>query len=391
MPLIQSKSKKALQENIEAEMSSGKPQAQSIAIAYDVKRRNSKKKRMKDGGILEKIGDTYKKVIDTTSKYHNAPDRQPYPDAKPPPKKEDPDPRKRPPKQIFAKGGYVNDSAKTEQRPMPDERDQDAKMVSRNSGKKAPGEDSWSDDPTVRQAQKLSITKLSQPKIVGSDAFSVRRRDQREENNNQMEAFPPETDRAQPQQSYDEVGAQDTGSDVSDMEDQHNNGRPPYNMAIEHEYAQDIAKANMKKEQSYAMGGVVAGQPEEEADMEHEDSVAAAIMARRDKMKSMHSDSDEDRMVMMARGGEIHSHDSIYSDDSSQADLSRNADEDANEEDQLSFNALRKENYSESEGLEQLDSPMDSNEQDDDIESDKHDMVSQIRSKMNKQRQFKVR
>jgi hypothetical protein len=83
----------------------------------------------------------------------------------------------------------------------------------------------------------------------------------------------------------------------------------------------------------------------------------------------------------MAEGG-ILSHDSIYSDDSDQADLSRNADEDANEEDQLSYNALRKENYSESEGLRKLDSPMDSNEHGHEIDEDEHDMVDKIMRKM---------
>jgi hypothetical protein len=83
----------------------------------------------------------------------------------------------------------------------------------------------------------------------------------------------------------------------------------------------------------------------------------------------------------------IKSHDSIYSDDSDQADLSRNADEDANEEDQLSFNALRKENYSESAGLRQLDNPKDSGQKGDSEErdsEDRNDMISSIRKKMNK-------
>lgn len=40
MPLIQSGSKKAMSKNIEREMHAGKPQKQSIAIAYAVKRKN---------------------------------------------------------------------------------------------------------------------------------------------------------------------------------------------------------------------------------------------------------------------------------------------------------------------------------------------------------------
>jgi len=91
----------------------------------------------------------------------------------------------------------------------------------------------------------------------------------------------------------------------------------------------------------------------------------------------------------MAEGVDIHSHDSIYSDDSDIADVSRNADEDANEEDQLSFDALRKENYSESEGLRQLDQPEDSNLTDDPREAseeNEHDgsLVGKIRKKMMK-------
>ena len=39
MPLIKSKSKKAFSENIRREMEAGKPQKQSVAIAYSVKRK----------------------------------------------------------------------------------------------------------------------------------------------------------------------------------------------------------------------------------------------------------------------------------------------------------------------------------------------------------------
>lgn len=297
---------------------------------------------------------------------------------------------KRKPKKKMAEGGKVkNESAKSEARPMPEHTDDDAKMVGRNSGNKAPKNDRVSDDPTVKQAQKRSPTPLSQPKMVGSDAFSVRNRDQHEENANQMAAFPPQTDRAQPQPRYNEIDAQKSGPKVPDMAAQHNNGRQPYIKAIEDQYAQDIANANMRKEQSYAAGGMVesgspdmdfhdGGSVDEEREEMHDASVAAAIMSRKERKK-------------YAEGGEIHSHPSIYSDDSDQADLSRNADEDANEEDQLSFNALRKENYSESEGLELMDSPGDSNEHGDareDAESDKHDKISKMRSRMNAKRQF---
>lgn len=48
MPLIQSKSPKAFQKNVKAEISAGKPQKQAVAIAYDVQRRAKKA----DGGGL---------------------------------------------------------------------------------------------------------------------------------------------------------------------------------------------------------------------------------------------------------------------------------------------------------------------------------------------------
>lgn len=52
MPLIKSKSKKVMSENIKSEMDAGKPQKQSIAIAYDIMRR-ARRKKMSLGGQVE--------------------------------------------------------------------------------------------------------------------------------------------------------------------------------------------------------------------------------------------------------------------------------------------------------------------------------------------------
>lgn len=52
MPLIQGKSKKAFKENVSTEMDAGKPQKQSLAIAFSVQRKN-KKKKMALGGAVE--------------------------------------------------------------------------------------------------------------------------------------------------------------------------------------------------------------------------------------------------------------------------------------------------------------------------------------------------
>lgn len=44
MPLVKSKSKKAMGTNIKREMAAGKPQKQAIAIAYSVARKAKRKK-----------------------------------------------------------------------------------------------------------------------------------------------------------------------------------------------------------------------------------------------------------------------------------------------------------------------------------------------------------
>lgn len=62
MPLIQSRSKKAMSKNIEAEMDAGKPQKQSIAIAYSVQKKN-KAKKMAQGGMAEEPKDTVGSII----------------------------------------------------------------------------------------------------------------------------------------------------------------------------------------------------------------------------------------------------------------------------------------------------------------------------------------
>lgn len=51
MPLIHGKSKKAFSKNVEAEMDAGKPQKQSLAIAYSIKRQAAKRKMAKGGMV----------------------------------------------------------------------------------------------------------------------------------------------------------------------------------------------------------------------------------------------------------------------------------------------------------------------------------------------------
>lgn len=354
MPLIKSKSKKAFEHNIKAEMEAGKPQKQSIAIAYSMK----KKAKKASGGTVESGSPTMN----------------------------------------MAEGGSI--SASNERRPMPDNRYDDSAMASRNSSKKAPSQDSWTDTPTERQARandSRAMKKIKHPKMVPSSVINARLRDQEDD---LQDSAAPASPSEQPNSSYNEEDADRQGPAVPDMQREHSNHRKPYakggsiNGEVSFESAEEDHDPNMSPiresymsppEDEYMAGHFAEGgsidhemmdQPEEEEDIDHSASVASAIMARR----------------RLARGGEIMeeadpilSHDSIYSDDSSQADLSRNADEDANEEDQLSFNALRKENYDESSALRQADHPMDSNmksPEHDEMDVNDRSVVGSIRRKM---------
>jgi hypothetical protein len=402
MPLIKSKSPKAFSKNVEIEMNTGKPQKQALAIAYSVKRKAKKA----SGGTVK-----------SGSKDMN-----------------------------MAEGGQISISAKDEKRPMPDNTYGDSSQTQFNKNKKAPSQDSWTSSVTVKQAQKPSLTKLSQPKIVGSDAFSVRNRDMDEDEKDLMAKIPPQTDKAQPDVRDNEEDAKKMGKSP-DMSKSHTSSKA-YAKGGKINNFESMDEAEEDKEPSIspldglddeetpavdefmsknmapmlAKGGHIDEMEDNYADDGDEDSIAAAVMARRNRMHDeinsgsydldsavSHADGgilkhrnrmhdeidsgsyDEDLAASHADGG-ILSHDSIYSDDSDQADLSRNADEDANEEDQLSFNALRKENYSETEGLDDLgDQPHDSNLKGDDKEDsehDKHDMVESIRKKMKSKRQF---
>lgn len=333
MPLMKKKSKAAFEHNIKAEMEAGKPQKQSLAIAYSVKRKA--KKAM--GG------------------------------------------------KMYAEGGSIKD----EKRPMPDQEHNDKAEAQRNSGDKAPGQDSWTSRPDIKQSQKGKTSPLKHPKMVPQSAYSVRLRDQ--EDDLEMSAAPA-SDKEQPPREDDEMGADRQGPKVPDMQKQHDNGRKAYakggmindevsmkdaeeDMA-EHPAGLESDDDQMSPPEGEFMAGHFAdgGMVDNEEELEHAASIAAAIMMKMRKK--------------MAEGGPINGEDSIYAHpDEDQADLSRNAEEDANMEDQSSFDALRKENYSESEGLEALDQPHDSNLHGDPHEDDEEnihdgDIVSAIRSKM---------
>lgn len=334
-------------------MSAGKPKDQSLAIAYSVKRKASKKK--------------------------------------------------------MAQGGQVPPSAKTESRPSPDQRGEE---TARNSGNKPAHMDSVTSRPDIMQSQRGPKTqRIKHPTMAQSPVFKVKLRDQEDDlqDSSSVNNGPQE----QPPHDDNEMGPDRHGPKVPDMQREHSNGHKAYakggmiNEEVPMEEAEELGNNGEPKdpedsdmdELRPSQEDYMSGHEEMLADggevgMDHQDSIAAAIMARRDRL---HDEIDSgahdlDEAVKMAEGGEINGMDSIDThEEADQADLRRNAEEDANMEDQTSFNALRKENYSESEGLDELDNPSDSGQRSHRIDKDDHDMVDKIRRGMSAKRQFKAR
>jgi len=330
MPLMPGKSRKAFNHNVKVEMEAGKPQKQALAIAYHQKR-----------------------------------------------------------KKKYAKGGPIkNESAASEARPMPSERDKDSRMVARNDHKKPLVESDMTSRPDIKQARKgLKTTPIKHPKMVPSTGFTAKLRSQEDD---QMESMRPNNGaQRQPSEMYDEAGADRKGpvpptqkkfakggkiNEAVSFEDaEDDNAEHPDDLEMDDDQMRPDEDDYMsdQDEAMYADGGLVDEEREEMEDA----SIAAACMSKR----------------RMARGGKILSEDSMESDDSDQADLENNAIESANMEDKASFDALRKELYSESDALDDLDQPEDSNmkghprESEDDFENDHdEDLVSAIRRKMKK-------
>jgi hypothetical protein len=419
MPLIKGKSDKAFTKNIKTEIAHGKPQKQAVAIAYATRRAAAKKA---SGGTVK----SGSRDMD------------------------------------MAEGGMINKddvvSAANEKRPMPENRYNDSKNVSENSGKKTLKDSGWTDNPTVRQAQANDIRgrtqKVKHPKMVPQSTYSTRLRDEEDDlqssaapaspeeqpsawhdeedakkrgegpekqtahstgrevmakggkveaddydkpdpnaaTDSKMHLTPSESDGEAYADAHEEEHQEQTSGDP-DMESPHNQYQSkPYDGTEDADKPSDEEYDTSRQAHAYAEGGGVQPEPEEEE--EHHDSIAAAIMARRDRMMKdedgMSGSSDEDAAMNYARGGEITeerghilSEGATDSDDSDTADLRRNAEEDQNHEDQLSFHALEKENYSESEGLDDLTyDPKYPEDSEEDSRSDAHDMVDSIRRKM---------
>lgn len=328
MPLIRSKSKKAFEENMKAEMQAGKPQNQALAIAYDMKRRAGKRKMAEGGDVksseiqavrnkeaLRRISDKGGKGVHPESysreeSHSDVGNHLKQINSKMAPKHKE---------KIIAQAKEEHKRVLSELKAM----------------------------PKPKLAEGGMIKSKMQPRMAESSIIKPRLRsdiDQeamRQHEEHMMRSMQPE-DHEQ----------------TSDAQEEQ----------IEHDIQDDQAEM-------LARGGeveMIDEQPMEEEQEEHHNSIAAAIMSRRKRM---------------AEGGLMHEGDEMLKE--GEVDLDDNGREIPNQ-----FY-----HQNEDEALEQnldhdimdMDQPMDSNEHGDDIDSDKHDMISQIRSKMNRQRQFKVK
>lgn len=242
MPLIKSKSKQAFKENIKAEMDSGKPMNQSLAIAYDVKRR-SKKPKMADGGLLDK-------VVKATSDYYNAKDPTPT-------KKPEQDPRT-----IKPVGPAEKSSSYAEGGPV----------------------------------MKQKFTKLKYPSMTQSPVFSVKLRNEEDDTEASMPPMKHEgmsEDKGPSKEAYDDKDAAKPRFAKGGMiNEEVSMDRAEEDQVVHPEGLEedDDMKSPAQSEymaDHFAEGGMAHEmdmQPEPEEEEEHHDSLAAAIMAKRRRM-----------------------------------------------------------------------------------------------------------
>lgn len=256
----------------------------------------------------------------------------------------------------MAKGGEVK-SASNEARPMPSERAADSTMVSQNQ-------------PRGQSIPRPRIEAKSGPSMVKSTGFTSRLRDE----NDIMSSMPPKKytgmseDKGPAEDEYMSQKFAKGGmvNDVLSIEeaDQDNVQHPD---GLEETDSSMSPAKDEYMAQKFAEGG--------EVEMDHEDSIAAAIMAREARQMKLDSDSAIDHEMMMADGGMV--------------DIDSNGEEQPNMYYSRNKEVL-KENYDSD--MDDVSQPMDSNEHGHELsDEDAHDMVSKIRSMMNKQRQFKVK
>lgn len=283
MPLKQSPSKKAFSKNVKMEMHAGKPQDQSLAIAYSIKRKNARKK-MADGGDVSEEKPLKIELMEDQS----------------------------------------------EKRPLIIEPADEDEMSASDSAMKR-----------RKMAYGGKAEDTNEPSVPMRKADNMRL----------------------PEDDY--MSEEMAPGGMSDMEE--SDKRLP-----EDEYMSEYATGR----RPMAYGGKAEDTNEPGVPVRKPDDMR---LPKDEYMDDQFDDADsvypmslsEEAMHRrkMADGGSV--------------DLDENAQEEPNNEDDMSFEALKKENYSEDAGLDHMDSPVDSNLRGHDLpDEDSHDMVDQMRSKV---------
>ncbi len=337
MPLIKSGSKKAFQKNVKAEMEAhpgADHRAQNLAIAYSIKRKNRKK--MADGGKVQSdMSGGQKRGPEGYPKYQEQAQNE--------------------------KGVHTPVSGVTQFPGGKGTSEAGDMAKERYAGK--PMKELVEHSKNLHKKKLHEMRSMKKPNLY-AEGGDVEDQDEIEQNDHAHE---------------DMVNAK---HEIRPMPDESDHESDDYDKAMErrnssrHSIADqdwsDRGRGQASEESHYEMKKpkIADGDPMQEHLYEEEDDlidhdapgteIVDAIMRKRQKYAS---------------GGEV--------------DLSRNADEDPNMEDQLSYEALKKENYSESEGLAQLNQPEDSNEHGHDMrDEDSFDMIEKMRRKIKSKRGF---
>lgn len=358
-PLKQNSSKKAFESNLKREIGEGKPKDQGLAISYAIQKRNKAKKKMADGGTVDKpksstdLGGELNSAFSKASKPKPAP--SPTPDQ-------------------YAAGGEVRAATS---RPSADSArgPRSMKMMKR-----------MADGGIVENEYGLDML----------DAHST-------EHDQEVRAASERPDA----DDGDDAHSKAMLEGASTMDGQELDARKERMSGIDSEM--DSRSQAMRRGSSYEHGGEIdwaANEPDADNEetsrsenMLDSHETMSAQEKRAGSMDASADDEDSREMQMLAEGGKA----SLFGNDMSskirdrmarkrfadggQVDLSRNADEDLNNEDQMSFEVARKENYSESAGLDQLDQPEDSNLHGHDLsDEDEHErsMIDEIRATLKK-------
>lgn len=218
----------------------------------------------------------------------------------------------------------------------------DSKMLGQNRGKKAPGDDSWTDNRS--DAHNSASAAPSVPKSVRPDPLKEREMDL-------MNSA---------RTKYAQGGMASASPDESDP----HTGETKEDMMRRH--AMELA--------AYADGGEV------EEDDRAPSSMADQIMNKRSKKLDFNENNEGYHMDTY----DMRNKDADSYADGGMVDLEENSEESPNMADQYNWEANGKEQYDDSQISKQ---PQGSNEHGDDIDSDIHDMVDAIRKKLKAKRE----